>query len=299
MIDVICLRRLLLLIAFIVSAVDASTADELCASGARNINVCLNAPAQRIVSLSPGATELLFSAGAGDQVEAVSAWSDYPPEAANLPQVGDANRLDLEAIVTLKPDLVVGWMDGNSIPQLDRLEALGIPVFWLEPRTFEDIAAAVENLAELSGHPQLGAERAADFRAGMADLAEQYQNAAPIRVFYQVWHQPLMTINDQELIGRVITLCGGENVFGELPRLVPRVSVEAVLQADPSVIVTGGKNREDQRWLDAWREYPELSAVQAGNLYLVSPSLIQRPTLRMHEGATEFCNVLEQARDRL
>ncbi|MDI9243610.1 cobalamin-binding protein [Marinobacter sp. CHS3-4] len=274
-------------------------AESLCASDARDRQVCLDTPAGRIVSLSPGATELLFSAGAGNDVIAVSAWSDYPPAAENLPQVGDSNRLDLEAIVSLEPDLVVAWTDGNSAPQLERIEALGIPVFWLEPRTFDDIAHAVEQLALLTGHDSVGSQRADRFRAQMAQLEQHYADAEPISVFYQVWHQPLMTINDQELIGRVINLCGGQNVFGDLTRLVPRISTEAVLQANPSVVITGGKDQNDQRWLDEWRQFPELSAVQADNLFLVSPSLIQRPTLRMYDGAVEFCQVLERARGQL
>jgi iron complex transport system substrate-binding protein len=262
-------------------------------------SVCLDQPAKRVISLSPGATELLFSAGAGEQVKAVSAWSDYPPEASELPQVGDSNRLDLEAIITLRPDLVVAWTDGNSKAQLAKIEALGTPVFWLQPRTFADIASAVERLAVLTGHEETGSERASAFRSGIAGLQERYRDVAPIRVFYQVWHEPLMTINDQELIGRAITLCGGDNVFGDLPRLVPRLSTEAVLAANPEAIITGGKGPDDRRWLEQWRRYPELKAVAEDNLFLVSPSLIQRPTFRMLEGSEELCQVLEQARANL
>lgn len=261
--------------------------------------VCLEQPAERIISLSPGATELLFSAGAGERVQAVSAWSDYPPEAADLPQVGDSNRLDLEAIVAMEPDLVVAWKDGNSTSQLAKVEALGVPVFWLEPRTFEDIASAVERLALLSGNDETGAIRASDFLAGIGALRNRYRDARPVRVFYQVWHEPLMTINDEELIGRAITLCGGDNVFGHLPRLVPRISRESVLDANPDAIISGGEDNDDRRWLEQWRQYPELAAVARDNLYLVPPSLIQRPTLRMLQGTEQLCQTLERARARL
>ncbi len=271
-------------------------AANVCAKDDIGAEICLDQSAERVISLSPGATELLFSAGAGKQVKAVSAWSDYPPEAAELPQVGDSNRLDLEAIVTLKPDLVVAWADGNSATQLAKIEDLGTPVFWLQPRTFEDIASAVDRLAVLTGHENIGSERASGFLSAIAGLRERYQNVTPVRVFYQVWHQPLMTINDEELIGRAITLCGGDNVFGHLSRLVPRLSTEAVLEANPDAIITGGKGDADRRWLDEWQRFPELKAVARNNLFLVSPSLIQRPTLRMFEGAKELCQVLEQAR---
>jgi len=274
-------------------------AADLCATDALAREVCLSEPADRVVSLSPGATELLFSAGAGQSVVAVSAWSDYPPQAADLPQVGDSNRLDLEAIVALAPDLVVAWTDGNSRAQLDRLADLGVPVFWLAPRTFEDIARAVETLGKLTGRTPLAGGAAAEFRGGISALQATHRNATPVRVFYQVWDQPLMTINGDELISKAIALCGGTNVFAHLPRLVPRISVETVLTADPEVIVTAGRGESDGDWLASWQAYPSLTAVARDNLYLVSPSLLQRPTFRMLEGARELCGILEQARARL
>jgi iron complex transport system substrate-binding protein len=269
-----------------------------CARDALSQRVCLTDPAQRVVSLSPGATELLFSAGAGDRVVAVSAWSDHPAQAAELPQVGDSNRLDLEAIVSLAPDLVVAWVDGNSRSQLERLSDLGISVFWLAPRTFDDIAAAVSDLALLTGSPDLGNERAEAFRAEIAKLKAQYADARPVEVFYQIWDQPLMTVNRDELISKAITLCGGVNVFGELPRLVPRISREAVLEANPEAIITAG-SADDREWLEAWREFPGLAAVAAGNLFLEPPDLLARPTLRMADGARHLCQTLEQARANL
>ena len=275
-----------------------SASAELCVVDAINRTLCLSDPAQRAVSLSPGATELLFSAGAGDRVVAVSAWSDYPVEAAELPQVGDSNRLDLEAIVSLAPDLVVAWVDGNSRSQLERLSDLGISVFWLAPRTFDDIAAAVSDLALLTGSPDLGSERAEAFRAEIVKLKAQYADARPVMVFYQIWDQPLMTVNRDELISKAITLCGGVNVFGGLPRLVPRISREAVLEANPEVIITAGSS-DDRQWLEAWREFPGLAAVAAGNLFLEPPDLLARPTLRMAEGAMHLCQTLEQARANL
>jgi iron complex transport system substrate-binding protein len=273
-------------------------AEGLCIGDALNQKVCLAEPAQRIVSLSPGATELLFSAGAGDRLVAASAWSDYPAEAEDLPQVGDSNRLDLEAIVSLAPDLVVAWVDGNSRSQLERLSDLGISVFWLAPRTFDDIAEAVSDLALLTGSPALGNEQADAFRAEMAALEARYADARPVKVFYQVWDQPLMTVNREELISKAITLCGGVNVFGGLPRLVPRISREAVLEANPEAIITAGSS-DDRQWLEAWREFPGLAAVAAGNLFLEPPDLLARPTLRMAAGARHLCQTLEQARANL
>jgi iron complex transport system substrate-binding protein len=277
----------------------SSASAELCSVDAIGREICLASPAERIVSLSPGATELVFSAGAGDRLLAVSAWSDYPEQARELPRVGDSNRLDLEAIVALKPDLVVAWVDGNSRAQLDRLSDLGINVFWLSPREFQDIANAVETLALLSGQQETGTARAARFTDGIATLKAEYRGAQPVRVFYQIWDQPLMTVNREELIGKAIELCGGVNVFGEQPRLVPRVSKEAVLEANPDAIVTSGRGESDREWLEHWKQFPGLKAVNLGNLFLEPPDLLARPTLRMLEGVRHLCQTLEQARARL
>ncbi|WP_238942130.1 cobalamin-binding protein [Marinobacter sediminum] len=272
---------------------------EACVDDAQDRQLCLASPAERVVSLSPGATELLFSAGAGDRVVAVSAWSDYPPEAATLPQVGDSNRLDLEAIVALQPDLVVAWIDGNSRAQLEKLSAIGINVFWLAPRRFEDIAQAVEQLAQLTGQLELGRQRAANFRKGLSELQAEYADARPIRVFFQVWDQPLMTVNHEELISKAITLCGGVNVFADLPRLVPRVSAEAVVMANPDAIVTSGQDSSDLSGLARWQQFPELAAVKSENLFVEPPSLLARPTFRMLDGTRHLCQTLERARATL
>lgn len=271
---------------------------EVCATDDSGQRICLDQPAERIAALSPGATELVYAAGAGDSVVAVVAYSDYPPEAKQVPSVGSHTRLDLEALVSLKPDLAIGWVTGNPPEQLERLEALGLPVFLIEPRDFEGVSSAIERLTTLAGSEAEGQPVADDFREGMAELAARYAEADPVAVFYQVWDEPLMTINDQHLIGKVITLCGGENVFGELDRLVPRIGTEAVLAADPEAILAGGMGEENRHWLTQWEQFPDLQAVSRDNLFFVPPSLIQRPTPRLLEGSQLFCEKLEQARAR-
>ncbi|MCC5882332.1 MAG: cobalamin-binding protein [Halomonas sp.] len=278
--------------------VGEARAESLCAIDDRSREVCLDAPATRIAALSPGATELVYAAGAGEKVVAVVAYSDYPPEAQEVQSVGSHTRMDLEALVTLNPDLVIGWMTGNPPEQLETIEALGVPVFYIEPRDFEGVSSTIERLALLADTREEGSRVAADFRDGMAVLAERYANAEPVPVFYQVWDEPLMTINDEHLIGKVLTLCGGVNVFGELSRLVPRIDDESVLAADPEAILAGGMGEENRGWLTHWEQYPSLTAVERDNLYFVPPSLIQRPTPRLLEGSRLFCEKLDRARDK-
>lgn len=272
--------------------------EPVCATDDRGQEVCLEAPAQRIAALSPGATELVYAAGAGDQVVAVVSHSDYPPAAKTVTSIGSHTRMDLETLVSLKPDLVIGWVTGNPREQLEALEALGLPVFSIEPRDFEGVSSAIERLARLAGTEAQGQRAADEFRDGMAALADRYAGADPVPVFYQVWDEPLMTINDEHLIGKVVALCGGHNVFGDLERLVPRISTEAVLAANPEAIVAGGMGEENRQWLTFWERFPRLQAVSRDNLFFVPPSLIQRPTPRLLEGSRIFCEKLEQARDK-
>lgn len=292
------ISRLLLTGLALLLSVAAPASAEVCAVDDTDREVCLAAPAQRIAALSPGATELVYAAGAGEKVVAVVAYSDYPPEAREVASVGSHTRLDLERLVTLRPDLVIGWVTGNPPEQLERLEALGLPVFYIEPRSFEGVSGAIERLAILADTEAEGERVAGEFRDGMAALAARYAEAAPVRVFYQVWDEPLMTINDDHLIGQVLRLCGGVNVFGALPRLVPRPGEEAVLAADPEAILAGGMGEENRDWLDHWAQYPQLTAVARDNLFFVPPSLIQRPTPRLLEGSRLFCEKLERARER-
>ncbi|MGS2743834.1 cobalamin-binding protein [Halomonas sp. LS-001] len=269
-----------------------------CVIDDRDRDVCLSAPAERIATLSPGATELTYAAGAGDQVVAVVSYSDYPPQAQQVESVGSHTRVDLEALVGLTPDLVIGWVTGNPAEQMETLEALGMPVFYIEPRTVEDVADSIERLATLAGTEAAGQQVADDFRDGMAELAAEYSDRAPVRTFYQVWDQPLMSVNNEHLIGQVITLCSGENVFGDQLRLVPRLDDEAVLMANPEAILAGGMGEENRHWLTHWEQYPNLDAVASDSLYFVPPSLIQRPTPRLLEGTQRLCEKLEQTRQK-
>lgn len=276
--------------------VSEARAEAICAIDDRSREVCLESPASRIATLSPGATELVYAAGAGEKVVAVVAYSDYPPEAKEVPSVGSHTRMDLENIVSLRPDLVIGWVTGNPPEQLETIESLDIPVFYIEPRDFEGVSAAIERLARLADTREEGDRVADEFRDGMAELAERYADALPVPVFYQVWDEPLMTINDEHLIGKVLTLCGGINVFGELSRLVPRIDEESVLATNPEAILAGGMGEENRDWLTHWEQYPSLAAVERENLYFVPPSLIQRPTPRLLEGSRLFCEKLDHAR---
>lgn len=277
----------------------SSTFADVCATDDAGHEVCLPSPAQRIVTLSPGATELMFAAGGGDKVVAVVAYSDYPPAAQKLPSVGNHTRIDLEALLALEPDLVITWVTGNPPAQIELLQELGLPLFAIEPRTFEGVSSAIERLSVLAGTEAEGSAEAERFRTGIAELSEQYGNVEPVSVFYQVWEQPLMTINNEHLIGKVLQLCGGVNVFGDMPRLVPRISAEVVIQADPQAVITASVDGASDDQLDHWKSYSGLRAVKKDNLFFVPASPISRPTPRLLEATELICEKLDVARERL
>lgn len=258
--------------------------------------VSLTAPARRIVALTPHATELLFAAGAGPRVIGAANFSDYPPEARALPRVGDGHALDLEAIVRLKPDLAVAWASGSPRPQIERLRRLGIPVFLSEPRRLEDIAANLERLGGLAGTEPAANQAAQSFRARVAGLRARYAGRPSVRVFYQLWHHPIVTLNGRHLISDILILCGGRNVFADLPDLAPTVDEEAVLAADPDVIIASGMDARRPPWLDAWARWPGMRAVKKGRLLWVDPDVMNRSGPRVLEGVERVCGLLEAVR---
>ena len=274
----------------------AGTASALSVRDDYEREVRLAAPAARVVSLAPHLTELLYAAGAGERVVGAVEYSDFPLEAKALPRVGSSAGIDLEAVLALRPDLVVAWPDSSSERTLARLAALGLPVYRSEPRALEDIAHTLERLGRLTGSETAATLAAQAFRERAAQLERRYAQRPSVRVFYEVWDRPLMTVNGEHVISKVLRLCGGRNVFANLPVLAPSIDREAVLRADPEVIVASAPRGGRPAWLDAWSAYPGLAAAARGNLYALAPELIQRHTPRLLDGAERLCAILEEAR---
>jgi iron complex transport system substrate-binding protein len=258
--------------------------------------VVLQQPARRIISLAPHITELLFAAGAGERVVGTIEYSTYPEAAKAIPRIGDSALLDLERIVALKPDLIVVWQHGNAQRQLDKLLSLGIPLFYNQPNRLPDIARAIEQLGRLAGTEAVSLPAARAFLVREAALRQRYAGRAPVRVFYQIWEKPLMSINGEHLISDVIRLCGGENVLAGMKLLVPEISTETVLAADPEVIVGATAEANTRGKLDNWKAWPRLQAVARDNLFVIHTDLISRHTPRILDGAQRMCEQLDSAR---
>jgi iron complex transport system substrate-binding protein len=246
--------------------------------------VRLPAPAARIVSLAPHLTELVYAAGGGARMVGAVEYSDFPSPARELPRVGSDAHISLEAVLALRPDLIVAWPNPGSVRAIDRLGELGLPVFRSEPRELEDIATTLERIGVLAGTTTQAQRAAHAFRARKADLQRRYAGRPKVRVFYQVWDRPLLTVNGAHVISKVIALCGGENVFAALPLIAPEVDAEAVLRAAPDVIITSRPDAQAPGWLPGTR------------LFVVPADLIQRHTPRLLDGAERVCRALEEAR---
>ena len=252
-------------------------------------------PATRIVSLAPYITELLFAAGAGDAVVGATEFSDYPESARSITRIGSGTGLDLEAILALQPDLVVAWQSGNPVAQVERLRSLGITVFMSEPRQLMDVPDSLLRLGRLAGTGAVAKANADSFLRRYQQLQQRYAQRPRVSVFFQIWDRPLMTLNGEHIFSDVVRLCGGHNVFDDLSALAPQVDIEAVLMADPEVIVVAADDK-DSALLDAWQRWPSLSAVAQGHVYAIARERLVRHSPRILEGAGELCEILEAVR---
>ncbi|MBI3041212.1 MAG: ABC transporter substrate-binding protein [Betaproteobacteria bacterium] len=257
--------------------------------------VTLARPAQRIVSLAPSLAEAAFAAGAGARLVGVARFSDSPPAARGIPRIGDAVRVDFERIVALRPDLILAWRSGNSAADVERLEGLGYAAYVSEPRRLGDIPRQLRAIGVLAGTAAEAEKAAAAFEREIGALRGRFSGARRVRVFYEIWRKPLMTVNGAHLISDVIALCGGENVFADVSQLTPTVSLEAVIAARPEAVLGGGSAGGEKAFTAGWRA----SAVQPLRdlpVYYINPDRIQQATPRIVEGARAVCAALEKVR---
>lgn len=289
------MRRLFLLIAWIAS-VQVQAAITVTDDDGQSVT--LQQPARRVISLAPHVTEMLFAAGGGDRIVGTVKYSDYPSAARDIPRVGDNRQVDIERVLSLKPDLLVVWRHNASSRQMDQLRKLGIPLFYSEPHKLGDIPEAILKLGRLLGTTSQAQHTASQLRAQLDSLSARYKHRSPVRVFYQVWDKPLYTLNDRHIISDAIRVCGGENIFARLPLVAPSLSPEAVLQEDPEAIVSGDRRDQATSGVELWKQYPSMLAVRRGNLFALDSDLVNRSGPRILAGAAQLCEQLEQARTK-
>ncbi len=253
-------------------------------------------PARRVITLAPHLAEIVFAAGAGPALVGTVEYSDYPQAARDIPRVGDAFRLDRERIMSLRPDLVLAWGGGTPVAVIEQLRGDGHTVVVIGGDTLGSVADALEQIGRLTGSETTAAEKAARYRGELTALRERYRGDATLPTFFQISEQPLYTVTGRQIISQAIDLCGGRNVFADLPGLVAQVSAEAVVAAEPRVMLATAGAGDDP--LARWRRFQDLAAVRFGHLYLVDGDLVSRPGPRLLIGVSQICERLEASRGR-
>lgn len=251
------------------------------------------AAVSRVVTLAPSLTEIVLELEAGDLLVGLLDGGERPAAVKHLPSVGNFGQLELESLLQLQPDLVLLWPDSISRAQRQQLQRLGIPVLVIEPRKLADLAGQFVEIGVRIGRLEQGQRLQQRFNQGLQQLSQRYRREQPLRLFYQVWDVPLYTIGGQQIISDALTVCGASNIFAELSLPAPQVSVEAVLERNPEVILAGV-----QQQLDAWRIWPGLTAVEREQLWLVPDNGLERPSFQMLGAMEKLCERLALARPR-
>ncbi|MCP1498171.1 vitamin B12 transport system substrate-binding protein [Pseudomonas migulae] len=242
---------------------------------------------ERVVSLAPSLSEIVVELGSADLLVGVLDAGDRPPELKDLPSVGRYGQLDMERLLSLKPDLLLLWPGSVGPAQREQLKRLNIPTYVAAPHNLEQLTEQIESIAVQLGRPERGVALAGDLRQRLESLRQRYRRDEPLRVFYQVWDRPLYTVGGGQIISDALDVCGARNVFADLTLPAPQVSVEAVLQRNPEVILAG-----DQAQLEAWKAWPQVAAVAQGQLKLVTDKGLERPSGQMIEATARLCQVI-------
>ncbi|PAU63139.1 cobalamin-binding protein [Pseudomonas sp. PICF141] len=245
------------------------------------------AAVERVISLAPSLSEIVVELNSADLLVGVLDAGERPAELKDIPSVGSYGQLDMERLLSLKPDLLLLWPGSVGPAQREQLKRLNIPTYVAEPHNLEQLAAQIEAIATQLGRPERGVSLAANLRQRLDSLRQRYRRDEPLGVFYQVWDRPLYTVGGGQIISDALQVCGARNVFADLTQPAPQISVEAVLQRNPEVILAS-----DQAQLDAWKSWPQITAVARGQLLLVTDKGLERPSGQMIEATAKLCQLI-------
>ena len=290
------LARLALLFALVIAdpVVAADTARSV--RDDKGALVAVPAAPCRIVSLAPGTTAMLYAAGAGHCLVGTIAHSDEPAEAASVPIVGDAETLDFEQLLGLRPTVVVVAVDVVQRVRIDRIRALRIPVYQVHVRRLAEMPESLQRLGALAGSESIAQSKAAELRSELHDIGERYRTRAPLRVLYQIWDRPIYTIGGRHVISDALRLCGATNIFADLETAAPAVTREATVLRDPQLILASAPPATAAEWLAEWRKFPAMSAVRNAQLVSYSDERIDRMGPSVIEATANLCAVIDHAR---
>lgn len=252
--------------------------------------------AKRIVALAPHIVESLFEIGAGGQIIATVEYADHPKAALDIPRVGGYYGLSIEKIVELEPDLILVWKGGNRDVDVEQLERLGLPIAYSEPKTISGVAAELRYLGQLTGRKAQAERLAQQFEDDLGLIIRRYGNRLPLNVFYQLWSEPMMTVNSQTWIHQLIETCGANNVFANNPTEYPQISIENVIVSQPDIIITPLEKADKPQPVIDWQKWQVIPAVQENNFMVVDADLVHRFSRRMLVGLADMCQKIDFVR---
>ncbi|HEM8292023.1 MULTISPECIES: vitamin B12 ABC transporter substrate-binding protein BtuF [Providencia] len=252
----------------------------------------LSEPKQRVVSLSPANTELAYAAGLGDNLIAVSAYSDYPEQAKKLEQVSDWQGVNVERIIALKPDLILAWRGGNPQRPLDQLASFGIPIIYFDPQTIDGVIDAVNELSQYSPKPELAQQNISAMRAKLTPYRNQKKSDLKTKkIFIQLGTQPLFSTGKHTLQNDVVTFCGGENIFANSAVQWPQISREQVLTRNPDVIVMTGSIEQEKVVRNFWQSQLDVPIIR------LNEDWFHRAGPRIIDATEQLCEQLNALSD--
>lgn len=252
---------------------------------------------QRIIALAPHLVENLYSIGAGERIVGSSDYADYPPAALKIPRVSHYSGVDIEKILSLKPDLILAWRSGTPAADLTRMQQLGLPVVVTDIRDLTELGSHIQLLGQLTGTSGQADLLAKQYLQQLEQLKLQYQHAKAVLTFYELWGNPLTTAANQAWPAQQLKLCGASNVFAAAVGDYPQIGLEQVLVRDPALIIQPISANE-KRQLVNWQQWPAIKAVQQQQIIQPNADVLHRTTLRMLPGLKQLCQQIDQVRQR-
>lgn len=252
--------------------------------------------AQRIIALSPHSVEMLFAIGAGDRIVATLEYADYPEEALKILQIGNFAGIQIEKVVELQPDLIVAWKSGNQISELNKLESLGFNMLYSHPQNIEEVKLELLDLGNRTGLNKNAQKVVDEIEQKYQQIKQKYLNKSKIKVFYQLWHDPLLTIGPNNWIDSLIQDCHAENLFNDAETPFPAVSLESVLMKNPQVIIIPHHSGSVGAKQEIWKRWPQIDAIKNSHLFTINGDLLHRFTPRAIDGLAELCAAIDSAR---
>lgn len=252
--------------------------------------------AQRIIALSPHSVEMLFAIGAGDRIIATLEYSDYPKAALDIPRIGNFTGIQIEKVIALQPDLIIGWKSGNKLADLKKLESLGFTVFYSQPKNITEISSELIKIGKLTGLENKAEDAANNIQNQHHEIIRRYANKAKVSVFYQLWHDPLRTVGSDNWNAALIENCNGENIFKDTDTPYPVVSLENVLSKNPEVIIIPHHSGSVAVKQDLWNKWQHIKAVKQKRIFTLDGDLLHRFGPRAIEGLALLCEAIDSGR---